>query len=86
MFYMICNSLQQRSSLIEHLKKSDILAVFHYLSLHKSIFYQNSYLGENLINSDRYTDCLVRLPLFHELSDSDLEKIINSIMKFNMDE
>lgn len=82
MFYMVCNSLQQRTSLIEHLKNNGIYAVFHYLSLHKSSFYKNYYAGTELINSDRYTDCLVRLPLFYELTDSELIKIINCIKQF----
>ncbi len=83
MFYMVCNSLQQRTSLLEHLKKNGIYAVFHYLSLHKSIFYKNLYSGNELINSDRYTDCLLRLPFFYELSDNEINKIINCVKEFS---
>ena len=82
MFYMVCNSLEQRSSLITHLKNNGIHAVFHYLSLHKSIYYKKLYEGEELINSDRYTDCLLRLPLYYELTATEIDKIINSIKAF----
>jgi dTDP-4-amino-4,6-dideoxygalactose transaminase len=81
-FYLVCTDLTQRSRLIEHLKRQGILAVFHYLSLHKSPFYEKRHDGRELPNSDRYTDCLLRLPLYYELSDSDVEVIIASILSF----
>ncbi len=40
MFYLVCPDLQTRTSLIEYLKINGIYAVFHYLSLHKSPYYQ----------------------------------------------
>ncbi len=82
MFYMVCKSLDQRSALIAHLKENGIYAVFHYLSLHKSLFYKKKYEGNELINSDRYTDCLVRLPMFFELSNKDIDKIVDCIKAF----
>jgi dTDP-4-amino-4,6-dideoxygalactose transaminase len=68
MFYLVCNTLEQRTLLIEKLKKENILSVFHYISLHKSPYYINNYQGKNLANSDNYTNCLVRLPLYYELN------------------
>lgn len=82
MFYLVCTDLTQRSRLIEHLKHQGILAVSHYLSLHKSPFYEKRHDGRELPNSDRYTDCLLRLPLYYELSYSDVEVIIASILSF----
>jgi len=71
MFYLVCKSLEQRNSLIAYLKENKVLAVFHYLSLHKSEFYQNKHDGRNLLQTDRYSDCLVRLPMFYELNTSE---------------
>lgn len=82
MFYLIFNSLDQRTAFIAHLKKHEISSVFHYLSLHKSPYFQNKYEGKELSNSDRYTDCLVRLPLYYELSDADMHKIISTVKSF----
>lgn len=79
MFYLVCNTLSERSKLIAHLKQNDIFAVFHYLSLHSSDFYINKHDGRALVNCDRFADCLVRLPLFYELNMEDLFKIINFI-------
>jgi dTDP-4-amino-4,6-dideoxygalactose transaminase len=82
MFYLIMNSLEERFALIQHLKSLDILTVFHYLSLHKSPFYLNKYNGEELQNSDRYQDTLLRLPLYYDLSTDEVDFICNSIEDF----
>lgn len=66
MFYLVCKSDDDRTNLIKHLKENNINAVFHYLSLHKSPFYKDKYNGKELINSDSFSEKLVRLPLFFE--------------------
>ncbi len=82
MFYVVCEDLEQRDKLIEHLKGCGILAVFHYQSLHKSPFYEKRHDGRDLPNSDRYTDCLLRLPLYYELSTADVGMIVDSVLSF----
>ena len=79
MFYLVCPSLDERTKLINALKQKDILAVFHYLSLHSSPYYHEKHDGRILANCDRFADCLVRLPLFYELTDKNLELIIETI-------
>jgi dTDP-4-amino-4,6-dideoxygalactose transaminase len=64
------------------LKQNDVLAIFHYLPLHKSPFFKENYFGEPLPNAQRYADCLVRLPLFYELSNEDVYKIIDLVKFF----
>lgn len=48
MFYLICKDLEQRTTLIEQMKRNEILAVFHYQSLHSSEFYKNKHDGREL--------------------------------------
>lgn len=79
MFYLVCNSLQERSELIKRLKDNDILAVFHYLSLHSSEYYKNKHDGRLLPECDRYADCLVRLPMYYELTQNDVDCICRII-------
>ena len=79
MFFLVCHNLEERTTLIKKLKDHGILAVFHYLSLHKSDFYLEKHDGRILPNTDRFTDCLVRLPLFYELPESEIENIIHMI-------
>ena len=82
MFYIVCKSLDQRTALINHLKSNGIYAVFHYLSLHKSPYYGEQYKGIELTNSDNYADYLVRLPLFYELTEENVNTIIEQIHYF----
>jgi dTDP-4-amino-4,6-dideoxygalactose transaminase len=82
MFYLVCDSLKTRTSLIHFLKSKGILSVFHYLSLHKSPYYHDKHDGRVLDNADRYSDCLVRLPLYCDLSDADMTLIIGTILEF----
>ena len=79
MFYLVCNSFEERSGLIKTLKENHIQAVFHYLSLHSSPYYRSRHDGRNLPKCDRYADCLVRLPLFFNLNPSDISDICRFI-------
>lgn len=81
MFYVVCPSLEQRTRLLEYLKAKGIGAVFHYQSLHKSPYFSAQYSGGDLINCDRYSDCLIRLPLFYEMSDSEVDYICNEVVR-----
>jgi dTDP-4-amino-4,6-dideoxygalactose transaminase len=82
MFYMVCRSLSERTALIESLKSFGIMAVFHYQSLHQSVYYADKHDGRILPNCDIYNDCLVRLPLFFSLTDNEVDYIIDIIKKF----
>lgn len=79
MFYLVCKNLEQRTHLIEFLKSKGIHSVFHYLSLHKSDYYKSKYKGETLYHSEHYSDCLMRLPIYFELSDNEISFIISSL-------
>lgn len=79
MFYLVCNNLEGRTALIKKLKDNDILAVFHYLSLHSSPYYQNKHDGRDLPNCDKFADCLVRLPMYYDLTEDDVKLICEII-------
>ncbi|MBQ9752775.1 MAG: dTDP-4-amino-4,6-dideoxygalactose transaminase [Paludibacteraceae bacterium] len=79
MFYLVCNSLEERTALIKHLKDNGVLAVFHYLSLHSSPYYQEKHDGRALPECDHYADCLVRLPMYYDLKEEELVEICNVI-------
>ncbi len=82
MYYIICNSLEQRSQLIAHLKSKGVFAVFHYLSLHKSKYYSKKYKGIDLVNSDNYENTLLRLPLYYDLSIEEVEFVAKQVIDF----
>lgn len=82
MFYLVCNSLEERSALIKHLRENDVQAVFHYLSLHSSPYYQDKHDGRSLPNCDCFADCLLRLPMYYDLVEEQVEQVCKQMKKF----
>jgi dTDP-4-amino-4,6-dideoxygalactose transaminase len=82
MFYLNLPDELTRTRLSAHLKAHDILAVFHYQSLHRSPFFTDRHDGRPLPNSDRFSDCLLRLPLFHDLSFEEQDRVIGAVGSF----
>ncbi|MFA0691744.1 dTDP-4-amino-4,6-dideoxygalactose transaminase [Vibrio splendidus] len=87
MFYLKCQSIDERSALIEYLNEQNIMAAFHYVPLHTSKCGKE--LGE-FCGEDVYTtmesERLVRLPLFYELRDDEVLTIcghVNDFLKAN---
>lgn len=85
MYYLCFKNLRDRQKVINALKKKGIQAVSHYLSLHKSSFCKKNYMCDrNLFMSDRYTDRLLRLPLFYELTESEQDIIIETLKAIDL--
>lgn len=82
MFYLVCRSLAERTALIERMKAEQVHPVFHYLSLHKSPFYAAKHDGRALPHCDHYSDCLLRLPFYYELTDANQDLINQLILDF----
>lgn len=76
MFYILCKTPEERIRLIEHLKTKGILAIFHYLCLHRSSYHLKKNRLEPLPNSEGYETRLLRLPLYYELDCSLLQERI----------
>jgi dTDP-4-amino-4,6-dideoxygalactose transaminase len=82
LFALIMPNLEERSKLLDFMRTKGILAVFHYLSLHKSPFYQEKHDGRKLENCDNFSDTLIRLPFYYELTQEEIEFICNSIIQY----
>jgi dTDP-4-amino-4,6-dideoxygalactose transaminase len=82
MFYINVKDLKTRTKLIDELKDKGVNAVFHYISLHSSKFYKDKHDGRVLLNSDYYTDSLIRLPFYNGLSNDQIHYICNIINQF----
>ncbi len=80
MFYMLLPTLEQRQSLIQHLKTLEIVAVFHYLPLHLSSMGQRfgGQPGDCPV-AEEISDRLIRLPFYNDLSPVDLERVVSAI-------
>jgi dTDP-4-amino-4,6-dideoxygalactose transaminase len=82
-FYIITRSLKERKELAQFLRELDILAVFHYVPLHSSP--AGKLYGRacgTLDVTERVSDCLLRLPLYYEMTDEDIYSITESIRSF----
>lgn len=82
MFYLLCPSLEYRTKLMGYLKDKGVQTTFHYLPLHSSAYYNEKYDGKELPNCDRYGDTLVRLPLYYELTDDEINYIVKCLQEF----
>ncbi len=80
MYYLVMPDIESRSRLITELGESGIKAVFHYLSLHSSPYFNEMHDGRALTQSDRFTNCLVRLPLFYDMTDAEVESVITEVI------
>ena len=81
MYYMVCPSLEFRTRLMEWLNERGVQTTFHYLPLHSSNYYKGQYKGKPLVNCDRYGDCLLRLPLYYELTDEEAMRVAQLVVE-----
>jgi len=81
-FYLVCNSADERIALLRHLKGHGIQAVFHYLSLHKSPYYLQNNPPVDLPHTQHYSLCLVRLPLFYTLTEQQVDTVVGKVLEF----
>ena len=83
MFYIRFPSLAIRTKFIDFLRKEDIIAPFHYIPLHSSPAGKKFGRAHNELNiTNMVSDTLVRLPIFYDLSEENLSKIIDLTTKF----
>lgn len=81
--YIMTKSLDERTRLISHLAENGINAVFHYVPLHSSPAGKRfCRINGSLKVSIKVSDCLLRLPLYYEMSESDVERVVNSVSDF----
>ena len=87
MFYIKCRDLAQRTRFIDFMKENKILSVFHYVPLHSAPAGKKygRFDGE-----DKYTtaesDRLVRLPIYYDMFQEDLEKVVFFVKEFFLHE
>jgi dTDP-4-amino-4,6-dideoxygalactose transaminase len=85
MFYLLMPNLDIRTRFISYMKESGILCVFHYLPLHLSDMGLKfgGKPGDCPVTVE-VSDRLVRLPLFYNMTDAELDRVIHSILDFKV--
>ncbi|MCS6806065.1 MAG: dTDP-4-amino-4,6-dideoxygalactose transaminase [Acidobacteriota bacterium] len=84
MFYLLMPSLEKRQALINHLKARGIQSVFHYLPLHLSQM-GRAFGGQpgDCPVTERVSDCLLRLPFYNSLTESEQTRVVTAIKEFD---
>lgn len=85
MFYFVCSTNEERNDLIDWMRYRGVNLVFHYMSLHKSKFceiHNQKSFSMKLPQSDLYSERLVRLPLYFELTNDEVYSIISLVNEF----
>lgn len=83
MFYLLMPSLDIRKLLMAHLRENGIVTVFHYQPLHLSE-YGRRFGGKqgDCPVTEMAADCLLRLPFYYDLTERDLDQVINALYQF----
>jgi len=83
MFYMLMPSLEKRQGLLAHLHAQQIMGVFHYQPLHCSTMGMKfgGKVGDCPVTED-VSDRLVRLPFYNDLSETDINRVVNAVKQF----
>jgi dTDP-4-amino-4,6-dideoxygalactose transaminase len=79
MFYLVFPESTIREQVIKDLKEMGILSVFHYLSLHKSQYYTSTTNPPLLPCSEKYSECLLRLPFYLEITHEQVAFISDTL-------
>lgn len=81
MYYILVRDLDTRTRLLQHLKESDINAVFHYIPLHSSVAGRRYGRHDgDMDTTNAVSDRLIRLPLWVGLEDTGF--IVDCIKNF----
>ncbi|MBR0400317.1 MAG: dTDP-4-amino-4,6-dideoxygalactose transaminase [Mogibacterium sp.] len=83
MFYIKAADIDERDALIAHLKKNDIMAVFHYVPLHSSPAGRRfgRFCGEDRYTTDTFSR-LLRLPMYYGLKAEEVDRVCETIEDF----
>lgn len=81
-FYIKCKDGQIRDKLMSYLQKDGIKAIFHYIPLHSSKAGQEFGLDYGIDYTPQESARLLRLPLYHSLSEEQIEIIVKKIFLF----
>ena len=83
MYYILLDSLEQRTDLIKKLEAKGVSGVFHYVPLHSSLggikFGRTS--GNMTVTND-ISDRILRLPLFYQITPEDVETVVKALTEF----
>ena len=85
-FYLIFPSEDARDRCLLWLRGQGVMAAFHYVPLHTSPFGRTLGSGEERLPvTDRIASTLLRLPLHANLADSDVDRVVDTVLSCPLD-
>lgn len=87
LFFLQLPNLSERTRFIEHMARHRVLAVFHYQALNSSPMglQQGGFQGQCPV-AEAASDTIVRLPLFADMSEAELDRVISAVCSFHVQE
>ena len=84
LFYVLMPDLARRTAFLAHLNARGVKAIFHYVPLHLSPMgmKQGGKAGDCPV-TESVSERLVRLPLFADMSESEIAHVIESVISFD---
>ena len=83
MFYIKVKDLEERTALLDYLKKNDINAVFHYVPLHSAPAGVKFGRFDGVDNfTTKESERLIRLPMYYGLGNDEINKVIGVVNEF----
>lgn len=83
MYYLIAENETVRNDMLKYCKDNGVYAIFHYIPLHISAMGKKlGYKEGDLPITEEYASRLIRLPLFADMSDDELQKVIETVKNY----
>jgi dTDP-4-amino-4,6-dideoxygalactose transaminase len=84
LFAIICRNKDERDSLLSYLRNRAITSVFHYIPLHSSPAGERygDTKGNKLSVTEHVSDCILRIPVYFDISTEEQSYIVHSIYEF----
>ncbi len=83
MYYLLFNDLKSRTDFIDCMKENEILTPFHYIPLHSApAGLKYGRVATDMSVTNRISDTLVRMPMYYELSEMEMDKIYRVCKEF----
>ncbi|MEO8361176.1 MAG: dTDP-4-amino-4,6-dideoxygalactose transaminase [Vicinamibacteria bacterium] len=83
MYYILLPSLAHRQRLIAHLQAADIMAVFHYSPLNRSVMARRLESESACPVTEDVSDRLLRLPFYSTLTEAQQSRVIECVRAFS---
>ncbi len=81
-YFICCFSKKEKNNLIEFAKEKNIILSSHYHPLHQSPYFKKYNEVPSLIHTEKFADCLLRLPLYYSLENDEQERVIETVINF----